>query len=125
MQRFTAFGVLFIAFLALMVACGEEAPTAAVATATTAPAPTATAVPEPTPTAVVTVSDFPLTITDSNGQPVVFEKAPERIVVFDSAVLEILFAIGEGGRIIATHDFVTYPPRRPASPESATPSTST
>ncbi|MBM3949654.1 MAG: hypothetical protein FJ312_10560 [SAR202 cluster bacterium] len=109
MQRFTAFGVLLIALLPLLVACGEQSPATVVATATT-PARTATAVPEPTPTAVVTVSDFPLTITDSNSQPVVFEKAPKRIAVFDSAVLEILFAIGEGGRIIATHDFATYPP---------------
>jgi iron complex transport system substrate-binding protein len=67
-------------------------------------------VPVPTPTEVAKAAEFPLTVTDSNGQPVVFEQAPQRIVVFDSAVLEILFALGEGGRIIATHDFVTYPP---------------
>lgn len=53
---------------------------------------------------------FPVTITDSNGIDLVFDKPPERIVVFDAAALEILFAIGEEGRIIATHSFVSYPP---------------
>lgn len=31
-------------------------------------------------------------------------------MVFDSAAVEILFAIGQGHRIIATHSFVSYPP---------------
>ena len=53
---------------------------------------------------------FPVTITDSNGMDLVFKKPPKRIVVFDAAALEILFAIGEADRIIATHSFVSYPP---------------
>ena len=67
--------------------------------------PPPTVEPSPTP-----VPAFPLTIEDSNGNEVVFERPPERIVAYDSAVVEILFAIGEGERIIATHDFVSYPP---------------
>jgi len=47
---------------------------------------------------------------DSNGNEVVFDSPPERIVVYDSAVVEILFAIGEGKRVIGAHDFVSYPP---------------
>lgn len=53
---------------------------------------------------------FPLTVTGSNGDHVVLESAPLRIVAFDSAAVEILFAIGEGDRVIGTHDFVSYPP---------------
>lgn len=53
---------------------------------------------------------FPFLVKDSNGNEVFFDKPPERIVAFDSAVVEILFAIGEGHRIVATHDFVSYPP---------------
>ncbi len=44
------------------------------------------------------------------GREITFEKPPERIVAFDSAALEILFAIGEGDSVVATHEFVTYPP---------------
>ena len=31
-------------------------------------------------------------------------------MAYDSAVVEILYAMGEGHRIVGTHDFVTYPP---------------
>lgn len=61
---------------------------------------------EPTPIPAV----FPLTVLSENGREIVFEEPPERIVAFDSAVVEMLFAMGEGRRVIATHDFVTYPP---------------
>lgn len=53
---------------------------------------------------------FPFEVTDSNGDIIVFEEAPRRIVAIDSAVVEILFSIGEGSRLIGTHDFVSYPP---------------
>ena len=61
---------------------------------------------EPTPIPAV----FPLTVLSEDGKEIVFEEPPERIVAFDSAVVEMLFAMGEGHRVIATHDFVTYPP---------------
>ena len=54
---------------------------------------------------------FPVTIMDREGHEVIFEKAPERIVAFDSAAVETIFGIGEGHRIIATHDYVSYPPQ--------------
>ncbi len=76
------------------------------------PPPASTAVRRITPTPVPTPipAGFPLTVIDSNGNEIVFEEPPERIVAFDSAVVETLFAIGEGHRVIGTHDFVTYPP---------------
>ena len=61
---------------------------------------------EPTPIPAV----FPLTVLSEDGREVVFDEPPERIVAFDSAVVEMLFAMGEGDRVIATHDFVTHPP---------------
>ena len=61
---------------------------------------------EPTPIPAV----FPLTVQSEDGREIVFDKPPERIVAFDSAVVEMLFAMGEEHRIIATHDFVSYPP---------------
>ena len=56
-------------------------------------------------------ASFPVTIMDREGYEVIFEEAPNRIVAFDSAAVETIFAIGEGHRIIATHDFVSYPPQ--------------
>ncbi len=62
-----------------------------------------------TPNKEILTATFPVSVLDRDGKKIVFEKAPERIVAFDSAAVEILFAIGEGSRIVATHDFVTYP----------------
>ena len=72
-----------------------------------------TATPKPTPTP----APFPLVIIDSNGLEVTFDRPPERIVSYDSAPIEMLFAMGEVGRIVGTHDFVTYPPEAEAIPK--------
>ena len=87
-----------------------------------APVPTASAAPEgtpvsrarrpvsSTPVAALPPVLFPYTVTDGNGNEVTFDKPPERIVAFDSAAVETLFAIGEGQRLVGTHSFVSYPP---------------
>lgn len=92
----------------------EPAPTAAplpvggIEVALTAPTPTwhpfETSFPTPIPAV------FPYSVTDANGEEVTFEKPAERIVAFSSAAVEMLFAIGEGERVIATHSYVAYPP---------------
>tara|TARA_Y100001936_G_C16037103_1_gene649275 strand:- start:738 stop:1685 length:948 start_codon:yes stop_codon:yes gene_type:complete len=48
-------------------------------------------------------------VLDGLGNEVIFNSPPERIVAYDSAAVEILFALGEGSRIVGTHDFVEYP----------------
>ena len=73
-----------------------------------APLPQPTRVPTPAPPPAS--ATFPLSVTDSNGAEVIFDEPPERIVAYDSAVVEILFALGEGHRVVGTHDFVSYPP---------------
>lgn len=61
------------------------------------------------PTATPIPVEFPVTIIDSNGNEVTFDKPPERIVAYDGAAVETLFAMGEGHRIVATHSFVSFP----------------
>ena len=122
--------VLLVSLALLSLACANQAeptstPTPAIAPQTdssmmgmdtgsgstadpTAVPPTPTATPSPTPEP--TPALFPFTVTGSNGKEIVFDGPPERIVAIDSAVVEILFAIGEGGRVAATHAFVSYPP---------------
>ena len=107
---------LFLAVSLALVAvgCGDAEPTPLPATPTplptATPLPVATPTPTPRPTPAPTPALFPFTVTDSNGDQVTFDKPPERIVAYDSAVVEILFAIGEGHRVVGTHDFVSYPP---------------
>lgn len=89
-------------------------------TPTAPPEPTPTATPEPTPTATPgptpTPALFPLTIESTDGAEVTFDAPPERIVAYDGAAVEILFAMGEGHRVAGTHDFVTYPPEADSIP---------
>ncbi len=84
-----------------------EVPTNPTAIPTVTRVPTATPSPAPTATPVPL---FPVTVTGSNGREITFDEAPERIVAIDSAVVGTLFAIGEGWRVVGTHDFVSYPP---------------
>ena len=51
----------------------------------------------------------PAAITDSSGIEVVFDQSPQRIIAYDSAPVEILYAMGEGERVVGTHDFTTHP----------------
>ena len=104
----------------LALSCGQDettgtaSPTSAPRATTPAAVPaTATPTPEtptPGPRALELESLFPFTVTASNGDEVVFEKPPERIVAMDSAVVETLYAIGQGHRVAGTHDFASYPP---------------
>ena len=79
-------------------------------TATVLPQPTATSTPAPEPTPEPADEYIRVEVIDGNGELFVFEQAPERIIAYDASVVEILFAIGEGDRVLATHDFVTFPP---------------
>ena len=96
---------------AMVVGCGGEEATPTVTPAAVeegVAAPTSTPAPTQTPTPAKVL--FPFTVVDGNGEEFVFDAPPERILAYDSAVVEILFAIGEGHRIAGTHDFVEFPP---------------
>ena len=73
------------------------------------PEPTAAPEPTPTPTSVPPMPE-PVTVVSSDGKKVSFETPPERMVVYDGAAVEMLFAIGQAHRIVGTHSYVTYPP---------------
>lgn len=60
---------------------------------------------------------FPLAVLGSNGRLVTFDKPPVRIVAMDSAAVETLFSIGQGHRLVGTHDFVSYPPEATGIPK--------
>lgn len=89
-----------------------------VPTNTPTPIPTATPNPTATPTPTATpVPMFPLTLTGSDGKAVVLQAEPERIIAFDAASVETLFAMGAGEKIVGTHSFVFYPPEAASIPK--------
>ncbi|MFQ5859929.1 MAG: ABC transporter substrate-binding protein [Dehalococcoidia bacterium] len=53
---------------------------------------------------------FPLRVTDSRGREILIAEPPQRIIAFDAAAIETLFATGAGDRVVGTHAFVSYPP---------------
>jgi iron complex transport system substrate-binding protein len=61
--------------------------------------PTTTA-PGQAPQVATPAVSYPLTVTDC-GKPVTIPREPKRVVVDDTAVAEILFALGVGDRIVA------------------------
>jgi len=54
-------------------------------------------------------SEFPLTIVGDDGVEITISSPPQRIIAFDGAAVEIIFAIGEGHRIVGAHSFANYP----------------
>jgi iron complex transport system substrate-binding protein len=54
---------------------------------------------------------FPFSVTDGNGQIVTIQHSPRRIIAIDSSMIEILFSIDEGSRVVGVHDFVSFPPQ--------------
>jgi len=58
------------------------------------------------------ISNF--NIQDSNGRAIVFDNHPNKMIVYDAAAIEILLAMGEGDRIIGTHQFVQLPANSPS-----------
>jgi iron complex transport system substrate-binding protein len=64
----------------------------------------------PAPHSKTTVSGYPLTLTEAQGESVTIPARPERIVSTAPAVTEILFALGAGERVVAVTDQCTYPP---------------
>ena len=87
---------IILMLILVLAACGEAA----------------TATPSPTmpPTATALQAVFPFSVTDSNGKEVVFQGPPQRIIAYDNATVEFLFAMGEGQRIAGVHQWATYPP---------------
>lgn len=101
--------LLFGLVLAGVVACTSAVPAAT-------PPPTPASAPTPIPTATPRPASFPLQIVGSDGVAVTLASSPDRIVAVDSAAVEILFALGHGRRVAATHTFVDYPPETAAVP---------
>lgn len=107
--------LLLVALTLVLGACSAGASTIP-PDATGSAAPPATATP---PTSPTPLPSFPLTLTDDEGNAVVIETEPQRIVSLTPANTEILFAIGAGDRVVATTDFDDYPPEAVDLPDVA------
>ena len=105
--------VVFFLGLVALGACTTPAasPTPPPATTSAAPSPS---VASPSPAA------FPVTITDDEGTALTIASEPQKIVTLTPANTEIVFALGAGGRVIATDDGSDSPEEAVALPDVAT-----
>lgn len=67
-----------------------------------------------------TTAQFPLTLTDDEGTSLTLDAQPERIISLTPATTELLFALGEGDRVVGRTDFDDYPPEATQLPAVAT-----
>ena len=95
----------------LAVACsGASAPTPT-PTPTSRPTVAVTASPNPTPSlATASPSEYPLTVVDDEGTALTLAAEPERVVSLTPATTELLFALGDGEKLVGRTDFDDYPP---------------
>ncbi len=52
---------------------------------------------------------YPLTLTDATGKEITFEKEPERIVTLVPSNTEIVFALGQGDKVVGVSEHDNYP----------------
>ncbi|HEY5639855.1 MAG TPA: ABC transporter substrate-binding protein [Dehalococcoidia bacterium] len=103
MRIFFVLAGLFAA-LVIAAACGDDdagrdgTPVATTSAATAAPA-------------------FPMTITDDVGIEVTLASEPESVVALAASFVEVLYALGEGGRIVAAETNADYPQEAESIPK--------
>lgn len=55
------------------------------------------------------VTEYPYTVKDSNGNEVVIEKEPKRIVSVAPSITELVYALGKGDELVGRTDYCDYP----------------
>ncbi len=101
--------LLVLGIAVLAAACGDDNP----GPSATSRAVTAT----PAATATPAVSPFPVKLKDGSGNEVTLTSAPKRIVALAPSFVEVLFAIGAGGSVVAVDENSDYPPAAASLPK--------
>jgi iron complex transport system substrate-binding protein len=100
--RYLAAALVALVALAALACNGDDSGRTATPTAVQE------AVAAPSPAA------FPVTVTDSNGEQLVFESPPESIAALVPSFVEILFAVGAGDAVVAVDENSDFPPEAAA-----------
>ncbi len=96
------------------------APTAAptakpTAMPTAAPTPAPTTAPSPVPSSVAV--SYPLTITDDNNRKVTITRPPQKVISLAPSNTEIVYALGQGSKLVARDDFSDFPAEAQSLPK--------
>ena len=102
-------GLLTITGILLLVsaACAPAPAATSTSAPTLIPPLPPTTAPSAAPAAVTAA--FPVTVTDSAGRSVTIGKSPQRIVSIAPSDTEIVFALGQGARLVGVDDYSDYP----------------
>jgi iron complex transport system substrate-binding protein len=63
-----------------------------------------------------TAGAFPVTITDVYGSQITLEKEPQRIVALAPSIVEVLYKLGLGDRIVGVTEYCDYPEEAKSKP---------
>src|SRR5690242_2924688 len=94
------------------------APPTQVATPTLPPTPTATVA--ATPTTAPSPTSSAITVTGDDGVAITLPAPPEKVVSLTPATSELIFALGEGDKLVGRTDSDDYPPQVADVPVVAT-----
>jgi iron complex transport system substrate-binding protein len=108
----TAKAALLVTLVLAAAACSSGGSTP---TPTSSPTSRPTATPTSSPTAKPTPAPteppaYPLVLEDAEGTEITLEAEPERVVSLTPATTELLFALGDGAKLVGRTDFDDYPP---------------
>lgn len=104
-RRRAAIFALFVGASSIAGCSTPAAPSSPATAAATDPAPSASVA----ASTIAPIASFPISVVDDEGTSVHLAAEPQVIVSLTPANTEILFAIGAGGRVVATDDGSDYP----------------
>lgn len=110
--RMTRLAVLMLSLILMLslVGCGgKEAKETASPTTSTGTVVTESPAASPSAEVRSDQTEYPLTVKDSTGTDVVFERAPERIVTLAPSETEIAFAVGAVDKVVGVDTNSDYP----------------
>ena len=109
---------ILLVLMLVLTACGQSAGNKGngdtdANKGTEAPAETPAASPEGSPEAGTAgkgkSTTYPVTITDSFGREVTVDEEPQKVISLSPAITEIVFALGQEGKLIGRTDYCDYP----------------
>jgi iron complex transport system substrate-binding protein len=122
--------------VAIVIACGSGATSSSPPKASTAPIASSVAIATgsatprmsasashtiaPTATPAASPSAGPITVTGDDGQTITLASAPHKIVSLTPATSELIFALGDGAKLVGRTDYDDYPPEVANVPAVAT-----
>lgn len=109
MKKFTKWIAAMLFSVSLLSACGNNQEQPASTTAPQTESTTIASTEETQTSSLDTQTTYPLTITDSMGNEVTFEKEPDKVISLGPNLTEMIFALESQEKLIGRTEYCDYP----------------